>query len=217
MRATTTRARSREQRRARIEQVALELFRSRGFDQVTVEDVCAGAGIGPATFYRHFGTKEGVVFSYQNAFTTALRTAIDAAAGLPEPARLMAVLGNFAEFLESQREMLALRDEIVLGHARLLERTLIIQREMEAALADGLARLRGLPQADAAAQLEAGLGVLVLRLAVRSWRLHGGTSLPDAIADVRASLRRLVCFPLEPGPVSGAGHGFQDSASPPHG
>src|SRR3712207_7644572 len=58
---------SREQRRARIEAAALELFRSRGFDHVTVEDVCAEAGVGPATFYRHFGTKEGVVFAYREA------------------------------------------------------------------------------------------------------------------------------------------------------
>jgi AcrR family transcriptional regulator len=216
MRPTTARARSREQRSARIEQVALELFRSRGFDQVTVEDVCAGAGVGPATFYRHFGTKEGVVFSYRNAFTTALRTAIDAAADLPEPARLTAVLSQFAGFLESQSEMLALRDEIVLGHGRLLERTLIIQREMEAALADGLARLRGLPQVDTAAQLEAGLGVLVLRVAVRSWRMHGGTSLPDAVQEVRARLCSLVCFPSEPGSTSEAGHGPEGSASPAH-
>ena len=67
---------SREQRRTRIEQVALELFRTRGFDQVTVEDVCAAAGVAPATFYRYFGTKEEVVFAYQEGFTAAMRGVI---------------------------------------------------------------------------------------------------------------------------------------------
>src|SRR5919107_5778945 len=122
-------ARSRAEGSRHIEQVALELFGRRGFDQVTVEDVCAEAGVGPATFYRHFGTKEGVVFSYRESFATALRTALDAAGPLPEQARLGEVLRRFAGFLEAQSEMLALRDQIVLGHTRLLQRTLFVQRE----------------------------------------------------------------------------------------
>jgi AcrR family transcriptional regulator len=189
---TSRRARSREERSAHIEQVALALFRSRGFDQVTVEDVCAEAGVGPATFYRHFGTKEGVVFAYRSAFTTALHAAIEAADGEPEPARLRAVLSRFAEFLESQGDLLAMRDEIVLGHARLLQQTLAVQRDVEAELAAGLARLRGVPRSDATAQLEAGLGVLVLRNAVRSWRAGEVSSLPGAVEQAMAGVRDLV-------------------------
>lgn len=190
MRGTSRRARSRELRGARIERVALELFRARGFDQVTVEDVCAEAGVGPATFYRHFGTKEGVVLSYRAAFAAALAGAVDDAAALPEHARLDAVLGRFARWLESQSEMLAVRDEIVLGHPRLLERTLGIQRETEAQLAEGLARLRGLAAPDDRARLEAGLGLVVLRVAVRSWR-SGGPALPDAVDRALAEARGL--------------------------
>src|SRR5215213_8198802 len=187
----TTRARSREQRSARMERVALELFRARGFDQVTVEDVCAEAGVGPATFYRHFGTKESVVFSYRDSFATSLRTAIESAAGLPEPSRLTAVITAFAEFLESQGDMLAARDEIVMGHPRLLQRTLIMQREMEAELAAGLARSRGLPEPDLTARLEAGVGVLLLRMAVRAWRA-GELSLVAAVGEALAGVRGLV-------------------------
>src|SRR3954471_1410419 len=110
MRGTTTRTESVDRRGARIERAALELFRSRGFDRVTVADVCAAAGVGPATFYRHFGTKDAVVFAYQDDFMAALQAALGAAARLPERARLPAVLGGFADFLESQSEALALRD-----------------------------------------------------------------------------------------------------------
>src|SRR3954467_9567977 len=116
---------SREDRRARIEQVALDLFRTRGFDLVTVEDVCAKAGVAPATFYRHFGTKEEVVFAYWDGFLVALRRAVDAASQVPEPARLRMILEEFAPFLESQQDLLALRDQIVLGHPRLMQRTVI--------------------------------------------------------------------------------------------
>jgi AcrR family transcriptional regulator len=183
---------SREQRRARIEKTALELFRTRGFDQVTVEDVCAEAGVAPATFYRHFGTKEEVVFAYRDEFTTALREALDAGAQVAEGERLPVVLGEFAAFLESQQDLLALRDQIVLGHPRLMQGTLAVQRDMEGALATGLAQLRGLPAPDAAALLEAGIGILVLRVALRSWRAGGGGSLLTATQQTLVRLRGVV-------------------------
>lgn len=191
----TGRARARQERSARIELAALRLFRARGFDSVTVAEICAEAEVGPATFYRHFGTKEAVVFSYREAFNEAMRTAVEAAADLPESARLTAVMSQYAEYLESQSEMLALRDGIVLTHPRLLQQTLLIQREVEATLASGLAHLRGIPEPDATARLEAGLGLLVLRLAVRSWRAEEGGVLPDAFQRVLASLRGLVSDP----------------------
>src|SRR5688500_19597188 len=122
---------SRDQRRARIEHTALELFRTRGFDQVTVEEICAEAGVAPATFYRHFGTKEEVVFAYREDFTAALGRALEAGAQVPDAERLPVVLGEFAAFLESQQDVLALRDQIVLGHPRLMQRTLTVQRDME--------------------------------------------------------------------------------------
>src|SRR4051812_23115873 len=190
MRATTERARALARRRALIERVALELFRTRSFDHVTVEDVCAGAGVAPATFYRHFRTKEEVVFAYEGEFTAALRDSIRAAVGLPQPECLPVVLDHFARYLESQGDVLALRDEIVLGHPRLMQRTLVVQRDMEAVLAEGLAELRGLEAVDAA-RLEAGLGIVVLRVGVRLWREEGATSLPDAVHRALARLDEL--------------------------
>jgi AcrR family transcriptional regulator len=193
---------SREERRARIEQVALELFRTRGFDQVTVEDVCAEAGVAPATFYRYFGTKEEVVFAYQEGFTAALRRAMDAAARAGEATRLSVALEEFAAFLESQQDLLALRDQIVIGHSRLMQRTLTVQRELEGVLATGLAAMRGLAEPDAEAILEAGVGLVVLRVAVRSWRTTGG-SLLDAVQQAFARLQAFATSPGAAGPRGG--------------
>jgi AcrR family transcriptional regulator len=183
---------SRDQRRARIEHTALELFRTRGFDQVTVEEICAEAGVAPATFYRHFGTKEEVVFAYRDDFLAALRRAIEACADSPQAAPLPLILEKFAEFLESQQDLLALRDQIVLGHPRLRQRTFTVQRDWEAVLAAGLAHLRGLSQPDATALLEAGIGMTVLRVGVRSWRAGEEPSLLEATRQALARLRDAV-------------------------
>jgi AcrR family transcriptional regulator len=188
----TSGAHSRQERRARIEQAALDLFRSRGFDRVTVEDVCAQAGVAPATFYRHFGTKEEVVFAYTEGFTAALDEALDAAAALPDAARLPSVLTRFAVFLEAQQDQLALRDEIVLGHPRLMQRTMTVQRELEAVLATRLGGLRESAMTDSRALLEGGIGILVLRVAVRAWRSGAEDSLVEATRRALDELHALV-------------------------
>lgn len=197
MAATGSRGGSREQRRARIEQTALELFREQGFDPVTVEEVCAAAAVAPATFYRHFGSKEEVVFAYQQDFRTAMERAVVVGARAVGNARLPLMIEEFATFLETQQDVLALRDQIVVGHPRLMQRTLWVQREIEGVLAGGLAQARGSPQPTAADLLEAGLGMLVLRLAVRSWRSEGSGSLLGATRATFDALRSR-CADLEP-------------------
>jgi AcrR family transcriptional regulator len=192
--AVRSRAGTREERRARIERTALRLFRERGFDRVTVEDVCAAAEVAPATFYRHFGTKEDVVLAYRGDFAAAMARAIEAGAAEPESTRLAVVVLDFATYLESQRDVLALRDAIVLGHPRLLQLTVAMQRDLEGVLAAGLARLRGLAEPGAPELLEAGVGMLVLRLAVRAWRSGGQASLAES---TRAAFSRLQALCLD--------------------
>lgn len=48
--------------RAELEQHALRLFTARGFDDVTVEDIAAAAGIGRRTFFRYYRSKNDAVW-----------------------------------------------------------------------------------------------------------------------------------------------------------
>lgn len=48
--------------RTRLSDVALELFERQGFEQTTVAQIAAGAGVSEMTFFRHFSAKHRVLF-----------------------------------------------------------------------------------------------------------------------------------------------------------
>jgi AcrR family transcriptional regulator len=70
------RDRKRLETRNGLAAVALELFAERGFDAVTVNDIAERADVDPSTFYRHFGSKEAVIFSDLEDWTGRLGDAV---------------------------------------------------------------------------------------------------------------------------------------------
>lgn len=48
--------------RARLADAAFELFNERGYEQTTVDEVAERAGVGRTTFFRHYRSKEDVIF-----------------------------------------------------------------------------------------------------------------------------------------------------------
>lgn len=51
---------SHEDRSAQLLDVAEELFTTRGYDRVSVEDLARGAGVSRPVVYQHYGSKEGI-------------------------------------------------------------------------------------------------------------------------------------------------------------
>jgi AcrR family transcriptional regulator len=72
------RERKRLETRNALAAVALELFAERGFDAVTVNDIADRADVDPSTFYRHFVTKEAVIFAEFGEVTSQIGDAIRA-------------------------------------------------------------------------------------------------------------------------------------------
>ncbi|HVW46585.1 MAG TPA: TetR family transcriptional regulator [Solirubrobacterales bacterium] len=62
--ASPTRDIARAAVRATLAEVAFEVFRRDGFDQVTVNDVAAAAGVSRSTFLRYFASKEDPVLGF---------------------------------------------------------------------------------------------------------------------------------------------------------
>jgi AcrR family transcriptional regulator len=48
--------------RTRIAQTALELFTRQGYVETTIDEIAAAAGVGRRTVFRHFATKEAILF-----------------------------------------------------------------------------------------------------------------------------------------------------------
>jgi AcrR family transcriptional regulator len=81
--------------RARLVSAAFELFAEQGYAQTSVEEIAARAGTGRTTFFRHFPSKDDVVFPDHDALLRqvdarlATATAASHATALREAARLV--------------------------------------------------------------------------------------------------------------------------------
>lgn len=82
------RQRQRQRTREEIATAAFALFAEVGFEATTVEQIAARAGVATRTFFRHFPTKEDVVFGDQEELVARLRAALAATPGDPPLTRI---------------------------------------------------------------------------------------------------------------------------------
>jgi AcrR family transcriptional regulator len=145
----------------------MQLYVERGFEDTTVADIAAKAGVTARTFFRHFADKREVLFAGSAELQDALVAALKGAPPEATPMQAVAAaLDAAAEFLGQNREHSRQRQAIINSHADLLERELIKMARLADALAEGLRR-RGVPEPDASLAAEA--GVVVFRVAFSRW------------------------------------------------
>lgn len=104
----SVRERKRAHSRAATVDAALTLFAARGYDQVTVADICQAAQIAPRTFFRYFPSREDVLAEPARQMATRLTAAISAApAQLDDADALEHALRTLAVYVVEHRERLA--------------------------------------------------------------------------------------------------------------
>ncbi|MGE0680520.1 MAG: TetR/AcrR family transcriptional regulator [Candidatus Binatia bacterium] len=90
------RERKKERTRQEIYRAAMELFLARGFDAVTVEDICAVADVAKGTFFLHFSTKDALLLEYGRETTRELEELLHTHQG-GATAALQKILASLAE------------------------------------------------------------------------------------------------------------------------
>jgi AcrR family transcriptional regulator len=173
--------------RGRLANAAMALYAEQGFDQTTVAEIAARAGLTERTFFRHFADKREVLFYGTEMLRDLLVRAI---ADAPASATAMDAVGAAFEaagaVLQENPERVRLRDAIVSAHAELRERELIKLAALASAVAGAL-RDRGI--AEPAASLAAETGVAVFKIAFARWISEPGQ--PDLPGIIRESMREL--------------------------
>jgi AcrR family transcriptional regulator len=185
--------------RGRLAKAAMELYAEQGFEQTTVAQIAARAGLTERTFFRHYTDKREVLFYGTEMMQHLL---VEAVAAAPPSATAMDAVGAAFQaaggMLEENPERVRLRDGIVSANAELRERELIKLAALAAAVAGAL-RDRGIPEP--AASLAAETGVAVFKVAFARW--VGERGQPDLRAILResmADLKDVVTDRLVPAP-----------------
>ena len=167
--------------------VAIRLFLENGFDETTVEQVCAAAGLSRSSFFRYFPTKEDVVLQTVDAHGRQIAEALQHRPDDEEP--WMALRNAF----ESQVELIVTNKEWYLRLSRLLTQTASIRARQyerslggQARLTDEIARRLGSfgtatdprPAAIAASALSC------LTAATEAWTEAGGAASMSELLDL---------------------------------
>ena len=179
------RERKKQRTQQELQRVALELFAARGFDHVTIEDICADAEVSKTTFYRYFDSKEDVLLGSSHQKLQEMATAL-----AQRPATESAIVAVRNAFLEvaaeyqSQRAQRLAVNRIVRTTPSLAARNLEQQTAWENLLREFFADRDGVDTPELSHLVRAAKVVAALRTAMEYWLNAGADSdLPTVVDD----------------------------------
>ena len=152
----------------RLQLAAIDLFLEHGFEQTTVQDIAAAAGLTERTFFRHFPDKREVLFVGQEAYAATFLRGVAAAPDDATPFELaVAAIAGAQDFFPAERRPWSRRRQVVLDANPPLQERELLKR---ASLVDSLAaafRARGAGEPDATIAAET--GVAAFHVSFRVW------------------------------------------------
>ena len=176
--------------RERLQAAALELFTREGYEQTTVAEIAASAGLTERTFFRHFADKREVLFDGQEVLLGVFLAGIAAApAGSSPLEAVTAALLAAAEFFPDERRPWSRqRQSVIAANPALQERELLKLAALATAMAGAL-RLRGVQEP--AATLAAESARAVFGVAFAQWIGEGERSFAETVLEALGDLGRI--------------------------
>ena len=176
--------RRRSTTRDHITHVALELFATRGFDDVSVDDVAHAAGISRRTLFRYFSSKNAIPWADFDASLTELRDLLNAVPhDVPMDAALRSALLEFNSFDESETPRHRRRMQVILQTDALQAYSMTMYAGWRGVIAAFVARRLDTKPTALVPQTVAWTVLGVALTAYEQWLADETVSLPDALGE----------------------------------
>lgn len=173
----------------RLQQAALNLFATRGFEQTTAAEIAQSVGLTERTFFRHFSDKREVLFHGQHLLVQAFLDGVNDAPPEASPIEIVeSALRSAAKFFADERRPHSrMRQQVIDQNPALQERERNKIADLATALADAL-RARNIREP--AATLAAQSGATVFGITFTQWiREDEQRSFTDLATNVFEELR----------------------------
>ncbi len=180
------RDRKKRETRQRLIDAAATLFATTGFAETTTVDIAESADVAQRTLFRHFATKEALLYGDMDDLRIALRAALESRPG-DEPVLEVvrqAVLSLADDHQRNaDRRLLQARLAAAVPSVSAYSRA-VVQASWEREIINAVAlRLDTDPIADPRPEIIAGAAMSALRVAIRQWTTGGGRADFVELAD----------------------------------
>jgi AcrR family transcriptional regulator len=159
-----------------VQEHALRLFLTQGYDATTVEQIATAAGVSHMTFFRHFPTKESVVDT--DDYDPMIAELIRARPTDEDPITALhrAMVQGLAVILPDGRDALLQRTRLIMATTALRARQADNQHATRLLFAGALAARAGLVTPTFALEVLAAAALAALTTALTAWSSGGGSA-----------------------------------------
>ena len=173
-----------------ITNVALELFASRGFDDVSVDDVARAAGIARRTLFRYYPSKNDIPWGqFDRTLERVRRILRDLPQDLPAAEVVQRGVLAFNEFDPDADPPHAERMRLLLETPTLLAHSVLRYAEWRSVIAEYVAERRGLAPTDPLPETVSQVCLALALSAYVLWLRDPGPSLAEQLDRSLADLR----------------------------
>lgn len=171
---TNRHAQRRQATREALRQIALGKFADRGFDEVTVTEIVTEAGVTERTFYRHFATKEAVLFQdYETRLDWLAAALAMRPAGESIFESLLFAVRSFPHDVEIVRQAALLRSNLISGE-RVADHLRVVQASFAGVIADFVRQRQGARvDVELIAAVAGSVLAAALVAAIEAWGVNG--------------------------------------------
>lgn len=181
--------RERKKRRTRHDLMthAARLFAAKGFDETTTEDIAEAADLSQRTFFRHFSSKEAVLYGDMEDLRDKVREElVERPPTEPVIHAVRHAIMTLADNYVAERDQRFLQAKLAAAYPSVSAYSrAVVQADWERALIEAVSeRLHVDPLNDPRPEIVAGAAMSALRVSIRRWTASNGSEdLPDLVGE----------------------------------